>query len=609
MQSTKTKLRPQGLKNKPIPEELIFDESGRASLTAIEYLLARPQYEQDFDDDYSDDDTNVDRALAATASLLCSKDYSQETIETLIDPGVLNALIQNLLIKGIDESINTGDHIGSVDMMKAFIKLSLDFHGMGYENFKKLGDKFFKPYKGSSKDHKRILSAISKYKKLDPDFEESFIERDTSGYGTARIFQKGILDAMRGILKNIKDKSFLETKIVIIGAGPAGTVTARTLIEIGFNNIEILDQSGKFNGIWRLSSVYKGTINNPFNINFLGIHLPASTGAQGSGEKLINFLDQVVWGKKDSNGKRIKNYFSSKMPEVTKAKILKIKASDLNHQIEYIDSASNTQTITAPIVINAIGLGQPSDLNDKNAPMKTTTPNLCGSRWQVQITDKIANKFNNKDISFIGLGNSSTEMLMQIHELNKQGFNIRYKVLTHYPKASIENPDKYINHEGKDYRVFRDLEKSNLVDLEGDIPAARNAYMKALEDGNIITDLVEWKRCPENKQMILKLRDGSQIKIPTDYQFTLTGYRQSKNLFEKMDISLDESTCPLYDYDGEVQRKATEQNSSRIFKGYSLIGAIRANDSEPNALVIPGIMDSLPKLIFNTILRTIDARN
>ena len=55
-----------------------------------------------------------------------------------------------------------------------------------------------------------------------------------------------------------------------------------------------------------MNSLSKGTINNPFNINFLGIRLPASTGEQGSGAKLLNFLDQVILGKREENGKELK---------------------------------------------------------------------------------------------------------------------------------------------------------------------------------------------------------------------------------------------------------------------------------------------------------------
>jgi hypothetical protein len=400
-----------------------------------------------------------------------------------------------------------------------------------------------------------------------------------------------------------------------------------------------------------MNSVSKGTINNPFNINFLGIKLPASTGRKGSGSKLLKFLDQVVLGKKDDKGKRMKDYFMSSMPKPIKAKVRSIVADDLNHKVEYIDADSKLKTITAPIVINALGLGRPTDLNDRKAPMKTTTPNLCGFRWQLKITEEIARNFSGKHITLIGLGNSTIEMLMQIQEYNRQGYDISYKVLTHYPEKSVHNPDEYIELDGKEYRVFRDLQKSNLVDLEGDIPAARKVYLKALKEKCIIADVVEWTRDLENKILKAKLRTGETIEVKTDKQFTLIGYKPNVKAYEELNISLDEDACPLYDYDGEVHRndeslkldesednlstkdestqlnkgiksylvedenvqkvhyKDIQQNKHRTYKGYALIGAIRANDHEPNALVIPGIMDSLPKVIFNTILRTMDFSN
>ena len=259
---------PRKLKNKPIPDELMYAKSGSALLTAIEYLLARPQYEKDFDDDYSDDETNIHRALAATASLLKSKNYSEETIKKLIEDNSLNALIQNLLIKGVDDSINSGDHNGSIDMMKAYFRLSLDFYSMGYQKFLALGDGLFKPYTGTSNELKKVIKSIVESRKLDPDFEKDYEERQTAGYGTARIFQKGIVKAMRGLLNYTTDKKFLESKILILGAGPAGILTARTLAEIGFKNIEILDKSGQFNGVWKMNSLSKGTINNPFQYKF-----------------------------------------------------------------------------------------------------------------------------------------------------------------------------------------------------------------------------------------------------------------------------------------------------------------------------------------------------
>lgn len=597
-------------RNKPFPEELLLDKSGKTLMTAVEYLLSRPQYEQDFDDDYSGDDINVKRALAATASLLKSKDYSQATVEKVIDDNSLNALVQNLLIKGVHDSINSGDHNASVDMMKAYLKISLDFHHMNFEEFITLGDKLFEPYKATAEQQQKIIKAIAESRKIDPEFEEDIEERQTAGYGTARVFRKDFVKAMWGVLNYTKDKKYLETKIVILGGGPAGILTARTLTEIGFSNIQILDDSGKFNGIWRMNSVSKGTINNPFNINFLGIYLPASTGQQGSGAKLLRFLDQVIWGRMDHKGRREKDYFIAPMPELIKTKVVGVKAGNLMHEIQCLSTKGEIEIIKAPIVINALGLGKPTDLNDEASPMKTTTPKLCGSRWQVQITSELAKKMSGKNLTIIGVGNSSIEMLMQIHEWNHKGYDIKYKVLTHYPKESIENPDSYVELDGRQYRVFRDLTKSNLVDLEGDIPAAREAYMKAVKDGNVISDVIEWNRCVETKTVTVKLRTGEQLEIPTDQQLTLTGYKPSLDIYQHMNINLDSDDCPMYDYDGEIHRTPNlREDLGRTYKGYSVIGAIRANDKEPNALVIPGIMDSLPKLVFNTIFRAIDFSN
>ena len=195
----------------------MYNDSGSALLTAIEYLLSRPQYEKDFDDDYSDDETNINRALAATASLLSNlKTIQKKTIKKLVEDNSLNALIQNLLIKGIDESINSGDHNGSVDMMKAYFRISLDFYSMGCEKFLNLGNQLFKPYTGTSEELKKIIRTIAESRKLDPNFEKDYEERQTAGYGTARIFQKGIVKAMRGLLNYTTDKKFLSSKIIIL---------------------------------------------------------------------------------------------------------------------------------------------------------------------------------------------------------------------------------------------------------------------------------------------------------------------------------------------------------------------------------------------------------
>ena len=51
---------------------------------------------------------------------------------------------------------------------------------------------------------------------------------------------------------------------------------------------------------------------------------------------------------------------------------------------------------------------------------------------------KLAEKLKDKNLTLIGIGNSTIEMLMQIQELKSKGINIKYKVLTHYPEESVK---------------------------------------------------------------------------------------------------------------------------------------------------------------------------
>ena len=65
----------------------------------------------------------------------------------------------------------------------------------------------------------------------------------------------------------------------------------------------------------------------------------------------------------------------AKMPKLIKAKIKTIKAGNFNHEIHYVNENFEQETITTPL-INALGLGQPTDLTKENAPMKTSTSSL-----------------------------------------------------------------------------------------------------------------------------------------------------------------------------------------------------------------------------------------
>ena len=61
---------------------------------------------------------------------------------------------------------------------------------------------------------------------------------------------------------------------------------------------------------------------------------------------------------------------------------------------------------------------------------------------------------------------------------------------------------------------------------------------------------------------------------------------------------------PLYDYDGEFQKKPGAIGRERVYKGYFGIGAILDSSHNQNSIVIPGMIHSIPDLLFGIIMRS-----
>lgn len=238
--------------------------------------------------------------------------------------------------------------------------------------------------------------------------------RKFSGVGATRVFRT------EGLSRQLLSaRAFTNTQIVIIGGGPAGIMSARGLIENGFDgkNITVLDAKGEYGGIWTQKNVSEGSKNNPFKFEFMGETLDA---APGSGESVNQFLDYLV-----------SEYTRKSLPAPVKGNVLAVVPGDLDHKVIYKSPDGSIKSINAPIVINAIGNGKPLNPN-RESHMTTNTPENAGIRWQTMINEKMAERYRNKRLIFTGLGNSTAEMLMQVRELNKKGYNVDYRVITHY---------------------------------------------------------------------------------------------------------------------------------------------------------------------------------
>jgi hypothetical protein len=223
-----------------------------------------------------------------------------------------------------------------------------------------------------------------------------------------------------------------DTPILIIGAGPAGIMQAEALIGLGVpsKNIKLIDKRGKLGGLWNDPFAQKGTINSPL-LTYNGITLGA---APQPGIKVLNFLEEIY---QESMTK-----FQEIPPEIIKGEVTSVK-SDSNKPGCY-RLETKKEIYEAPIVINAMGLGPPKALNSV-LHMSTNTATAQSIRRFQRILDKQdLERLKGKTVVFIGLGNSTAEMIKQFTDFNKEQVysdEIRFKVLIHKSQEEIENPN------------------------------------------------------------------------------------------------------------------------------------------------------------------------
>ena len=439
-------------------------------------------------------------------------------------------------------------------------------------------DRVSERYIGSPAQNARIDRSLSIRKNPNTQFV---------GNGAAGFYGGRTFDIVRGV-RNVP--------IAIIGNGAAGLIVAKALREIGFLNITSYEKS-KDKGIWAQRNVFEGTRNNPRNIGILGTVLKK---APGDGIEVVQFLESF---RERGN-----------LPVITNS-IVEVKPNNFAHKL----ILRNGSEATYPIVINAMGLGKPRPLND---PQRMTAPNhVPAGRWQQPKLE--LNKIVGQRFIFVGLGNSTAEMIRQLHKAEDAGYEIDYRIITHYPRDAVYNPSDYVhgfcgsNDQSylRAYRVFRDISKPNLTSFQGDLPLARADYQRALINNRIISDVTDWKIRGE-KIITTKDRDHStgfrllriREELNFNQMFVLTGYKHDAATWNSMGIasavsSVYSETFPLYDFDGEFIAKPESLEGDRLHKGYFGFGAVLDAPHNRNAIVIPGMVFRLPDLLFGIIMR------
>jgi len=371
--------------------------------------------------------------------------------------------------------------------------------------------------------------------------------------------------------------SVRSVSIAVIGHGAAGILVERTLRSLGFSNITVYERT-KSLGIWANENVYGRSRNNPLNLSWEGTELEA---APGSGTSVKSFLAGLA---------------SSANLKIGTVK--KVTPRNYDHLVEFAETSA--APLNFPIVINCSGLGSPRPLSDRSRMTTSVTATYGGERWQRTLEAK---QVRGKKLVFIGLGNSTAEMLRQIHNFQDQGIPVDYRIMTHYPKEAVYHPEDMVQLGRTKYRVFRDLSLPNLTSWQGDLGESRYDYYRALRTGKIMYGVKSWSR--NGSTMVCHTNNGGYGRetINVDNLFTLIGYAPTKESMESHGMRVNpKDKCPELDYDGEVH-SGNPGTGRRLFRGYFAFGAMTTNPQNKNAIVLPGMLFRLNDLVTSVILR------
>jgi NAD(P)-binding Rossmann-like domain len=381
--------------------------------------------------------------------------------------------------------------------------------------------------------------------------------------------------------------------ILVVGSGAAGIMAARALANAGFANILVMEKRAQTGGIWAMEGLKGAPMAVPFPLRFEQVLLEQ---APRPGSDVTRFLGELVapprhWGW-------------PAFPRVVRAEVLRITPGDLGHRVEYLDERGQERQLTVPLVINAIGVGEPLQPS-RPGTMTTDVPHeSAGLRWQEIWSEERARGLRGRMVVFISLSNSTLEMLRQIQHYNRQGMGIDYRVVTHYPWSSLLDPLTRIEHRGKTFRFYRDLENYRLLRVAGDLEHVSQAFEEARDTHHIVSHVDRWSlEHGDRRHLVAAFEDGETRRMPCDELYTLIGYGPRAETLEGMGLSVNHRYLGAVDqaYDGEALRLPGAAGRELYWPGYFCFGL--RNAYNPNEVLLPGLFFRLPNLVAGVVCR------
>lgn len=408
--------------------------------------------------------------------------------------------------------------------------------------------------------------------------------RDTTWWGASGAYFGGGLRVPR---------QMRSVRILVVGGGAAGIMAARALVNAGFQNVLILEKRQETGGIWAMDGLKGAPMAVPFPLRFEQLQLEK---APRPGSDVTRFLSHLIAPPY--------HFGWPAFAQVKRAEVLRITPGDLEHRVVYLDERDEERVMTSPLVINAIGVGEPLHPSRPGTMTTDVFPDAAGLRWQEVWSEDRARRYRGRTVLFISLSNSTLEMLRQIQHYNRQGMDIDYRVITHYPWPALADPRARVEHRGENFRLYRDLENYRLLRVAGDLEHVSRAFEEARDTQHILSHVRHWSlEHGARRHLLAELEDGAVHRVPCDELYTLIGYGPRAETLEGMGLSVNHRYLGAVDqaYDGEALQQPGATGRSLYWPGYFCFGL--RNAYNPNEVLLPGLLFRLPNLVAGVVCR------